>query len=211
MHLSLRNPNVHNDLKLDTYSPTSGYGGADQYWPQLVSPYIQKANGTGQAGQALLSDLSGVFLCPDSTYNAAAAKTFGYGNITSYGISDDLVGWWAPNGVPSTYIGVPIAEVQTPSSAIMLTETYDWVDGGQLPGTALALSYFDSRGGIDGAVETLAGRHNAAYQKTSVTKSADPNSINNVAFCDGHVKAMHLSQLTTSGQYWSISGNDMWP
>jgi prepilin-type N-terminal cleavage/methylation domain-containing protein len=23
------------------YSPTSGYGGADQYWPQLVSPYIR--------------------------------------------------------------------------------------------------------------------------------------------------------------------------
>src|SRR5690349_6678304 len=51
------------------YDPNTGnYNAPSEYWPQLVSPYIQKANGQGAdtgygEKQALITDLSGVFLC----------------------------------------------------------------------------------------------------------------------------------------------------
>jgi prepilin-type N-terminal cleavage/methylation domain-containing protein len=193
-----------------TYTPSTGvFSGADQYWPQLVSPYIQKANGSLTGGQAAVSDLSGVFLCPDSP-NVKSAETGPtvVGNITSYGYSDDICNTWEPGGYPTTYVSVALAQVQAPANSVMIVET--WA-GSQLPGSAQALSYFDQRGGVNGAVYSVAGRHSAAYQRTSYTQAADPHSLTNVGFNDGHVKAMHSSELTTSGQYWSIGGNNMWP
>jgi prepilin-type N-terminal cleavage/methylation domain-containing protein/prepilin-type processing-associated H-X9-DG protein len=190
-------------------SPAATYGGSNQYWPQLVTPYIQKVKGSGTSGQALIRDLQGVFICPDANYDEAAAAAQTLGTISSYGISDDIVDWYAPPGVRNSYEPRAMADVKNPSSALLIAESYDFNTPGKLPGSALLYSYFDIAPGstTNGAVYSIDGRHSASYRKKSVSQAADPQSINNVVFCDGHVKGMKTSELTTKGDYWSISGN----
>ena len=189
-------------------------GGSGQYWPGIVSPYIQQANGTGSGGQATLKDLSQVFICPDSTYDPVAAATAAcgsLGNLSAYGLSDDLENQYCPPGVTNTYIPVTLSQVVTPANALMMVETYDTVCNGKEPGSSYSLSYFDTRGGVNGAIYNLVGRHSSSYTKTSVTQAPDPNSLTMTTFCDGHVKALHTGDLTTKGDYWSISGTGLWP
>ncbi|HLI47193.1 MAG TPA: prepilin-type N-terminal cleavage/methylation domain-containing protein [Chthonomonas sp.] len=197
------------------YDPTTGnYTSPQQYWPQLISPYIQKANGSGKLGQALPQDLSGVYRCPDAPYDPVAAAKFGYGNFSSYGISDDIVNWWEPDPVPTTYIPVGLAAIVAPANTLELVETYDWFLNGKEPGAALALSYFDNYwpgDHPDAANYTTDGRHNAAYRKTDVSIAPDPKSNNTVVFCDGHVKSIRTGDVTQKGDLWSISNNDQWP
>ena len=48
------------------YNPgTATYTGNQQYWPQTVSDYIQKAGTSLANNQAAAKDLSQVFICPD--------------------------------------------------------------------------------------------------------------------------------------------------
>jgi prepilin-type N-terminal cleavage/methylation domain-containing protein len=186
--------------------------GSGQYWPGLVSPYIQRANGTGAGGEATLKDLSGVFICPDATYDPVAAAACGStGNLTAYGLSDDIVNWYAPHGVPTLFVSVTLSQVATPANALMMVETYDTVCNGKEPGSSYSLSYFDTRGGVNGAIYNLVGRHGSSYTKTSVTQAPDPNSTTMTVFCDGHVKAVHTGDLTSKGDMWSISGTGQWP
>ena len=186
--------------------------GSGQYWPGLVSPYIQKANGTGVGGQDTLANLSQVFICPDSTYDPVGAAACGsYGNLTAYGLSDDIVNWYAPHGVPTLYVSVTLSQIAVPANALMMVETYDTVCNGKEPGASYSLSYFDTRSGVNGAVYSLVGRHSSSYTKTSLTQAPDPNSLTMTTFCDGHVKALRTSDLTTKGDYWSISGTGLWP
>ena len=196
------------------YSSLVSTNGANQYWPGLVTPYIQQANGTGAGGQDTLNNLSQVFICPDSTFDPVAAATAAcgnHGNLTAYGLSDDLVNWYCPPGYPSTYQSVKLPQVVVPANAVMLVETYDTVCNGKEPGSSYSLSYFDSRSGVNGAIYNLVGRHGASYTKTSVTQAPDPNSTTMTVFCDGHVKAIHTGDLTTKGDDWSISGTGLWP
>ena len=199
------------------------YTGNQQYWPQLVSPYIQKAGGSLGGGQAAAKDLSQVFICPDgpaAPQDQTVAGAF-VGNVTSYGISDDIVDWNAPYNVNQSYLPRSLADVAAPSTAAAVVETWDTYHGGVLPGRALALSAFDNYsgcrtlpcgpGGVNGAMGTLPGRHSQSYPKTNKLMPPDPNSFTMVAFCDGHVKAMRTSDMTLTGHYWSIGGNDLWP
>ena len=201
---------------------TKTYGGANQYWPQLVSPYIQKANGSLAGGEAAIKDLSQVFLCPDAPPAPAnQALTVTVGNVTAYGISDDLVNWYEPSGVATTYIPVTLGQIQAPATATAFIETWDTATQGKLPGRALALCPMDNYtgcptlpcapGGVNGAQETLPGRHGQSYIKTTSAMPPDPNSFTVVDFCDGHVKAMHTGDMTKDGTYWSITGNGLWP
>ena len=202
-----------------TATTASYYADPSLYWPQLVSPYIQKANGSLGGRQASMKDLSQTFLCPDAPPPTAIQP---FGNETSYGISDDLVNWWVPDPIPTTYIPVKLADVQAPATSAMLVETW-YVDGNgnQTPGGALAYSPYDDRGRqcptfpcpgkINGAESSVAGRHSASFPKTMLYQAPDPNSFTMVAFNDGHVKAMRTSDMTQSNHYWSIGGNDLWP
>ena len=200
------------------YTPATGYTSPQYYWPQAVAPYIQKASGTGSGSQALITDLSGVFACPNVEIDQAAVKSFGFGNNITYGINDDIVNWWGPPSVPSYQPSAIDAAVQNPSGALMMCETTDWSSGtggstavvGTQPGCALALSYFDYKNGVRGGIATADGRHSAAYRKKtkdSNTKPADPMALNTVIFCDGHVKGIHVGDLQNKPDYWSISGN----
>jgi prepilin-type N-terminal cleavage/methylation domain-containing protein/prepilin-type processing-associated H-X9-DG protein len=199
------------------------YNAPNQYWPQLVSPYIQRANGSGSGGQALATDLSQVFLCPNSDVDVAAVKAFGFGTSVSYGISDSVANWWGPPGISSYIPAATMAEIKQPANLALVLETDDWSSStngtnlvGKMPGSSLALSYFDQKAGggsygtVNGAQVSIAGRHSATTtknQKDPIGKPADPKAITNVAFCDGHVKAMKVGELTTKGDYWSRTGD----
>jgi len=208
-------------------SPTTGatYTSPQEYWPQLVSPYIQKAIGHGAGGtdgtvaQAIDTDLSGIFFDPVKPFVPQTQGT-SYGNIVSWGISDDLVYAYCPsNPTPifSSFIPVAQGAVVAPADTLDFTETWDWLGNG--PGAALALSFFDrgvyipgeTTGWLDGAQQTLDSPYQASYQKTSVYQEPDPSGVNVTSFCDGHTKAMHTGQLTHAGTYWSIGNNDLWP
>jgi prepilin-type N-terminal cleavage/methylation domain-containing protein len=139
-------------------------GSPYQYWPGLVSPYIQKAqNGvTGSGGeQALAQDLSKVFFDPGESFTFPT--TGAYGNVTSWGISDDYVQYIQPYW-SSGYLGpaVNFSAVSSPASVVYFAETWDYLscappyhspaaaDPGY-PGSALALSIFDKNGNGIGA------------------------------------------------------------
>jgi prepilin-type N-terminal cleavage/methylation domain-containing protein/prepilin-type processing-associated H-X9-DG protein len=202
--------------------PAYTYVGPQIYWPQLISTYIQKVNGTGAGGangttqQADAQDLSKVFFDPIEPFKTQAGTTCTYGVVASWGISDDIANWWEPDGVATTYVPVNASQVATPASALIFVETYDWICGQNFPGSTLALSFFDNNATYtlpyngtsnNGATETLQSPYNASYPKTSQSLQPDPKGFNNTAFCDGHVKSINTGMLTHSGQYWSISGN----
>nr|WP_309685171.1 prepilin-type N-terminal cleavage/methylation domain-containing protein [Armatimonas sp.] len=197
------------------YTPSDrSYSAPSQYWPQLISPYIQKAGSSGSGGQALVSDLSQTFFCPSGNKPDAAlqkASCSGLGYASSYGISDHLVNWWMPPGIATTYIPVNMASVGTPAQAAATVETWDWLCGGRLPGAALALSFFDRRSGFIGSIATADGRHSGSYRKAAVGTAPSPTAINNVVFCDGHAKGIQAQKLYADGQLWSLGGNNAWP
>jgi len=208
-----------------TGAPNYYITGEQEYWPQLISPYVQKAQTqtTGSGGQeALAQDLSKIFFDPIEAFTVPTTsdpKNL-YGNIASWGISDDIVNWWCAPGVPASCIPVNNSAIQSPAGALIFTETWDafsWSNDGGVdpgyPGNALALSYFDvwSGGVYNGAQNTLQSPYNASYKKTTLAQEPDPKGQNVTAFVDGHVKSMPTAQLTHSGQYWSIGGNNQWP
>jgi prepilin-type N-terminal cleavage/methylation domain-containing protein len=200
------------------YDPASGtYNPPSWYWPQLVAPYIQRANGSGSGGQATLKDLSKTFLCPDATWNSANTTNSSLGYSTSFGISDDIVDWVCPSGCTQSYKPRGLAQVQAPGNVIMLVETWDWLSANHdQGGAALAESYFDGTQPINGAVKTVDGHHNAAYRKTvfsspAASATADPKALTLVVFCDGHTKAVRTGQVQTDPSLWSLTGNGQWP
>jgi prepilin-type N-terminal cleavage/methylation domain-containing protein/prepilin-type processing-associated H-X9-DG protein len=211
---------------------TSGYcsGPPGQYWPQLLSTYISKAQGTGGPGhdQALAQNLSGVFFDPIETVYQEPSN--GYGNETSWGISDDFINWYGPHTVTATLLPATFSQVSAPSSNVYFVETWGGFLNSNYPGEAEALSVFDlnnytytpssATGALPGAVTIASGYvgtpgcancwngahkttlapYNSAYQKTTNHQLADPAGMNNVGFADGHVKTIHVSALTTGAQ-----------
>jgi len=224
-----------------SYNPnnTPQFNGPSQYWPDLLSPYVQKAGSSANNHQALAQDLSKIFFDPIETFVAQPAT--GYGNETSWGISDDFVNWYAPHHVSATYTPANFSAVVGPSNNIYFVETWDWLDGNTYPGSALALSVFDlnqytwtAAAGLPGAVTISAtspatpgcancwngawkstkAPYNSAYQKTTNHQMADQAGVNNVSFADGHAKGLHYGSIVTGApalSYWSISGTNAWP
>jgi prepilin-type N-terminal cleavage/methylation domain-containing protein len=205
---------------------TNSYTTPQNYWPQLLSPYISKVNGTGIGGangttqQADAQDLSKIFFDPIEPFKSQAGdKACTVGNVASWGISDDIENWWCPNGVASTFLPVSQGAVVAPANCLVLTESFDWLCDPGYPGSALVLSYFDDNsnyknpynGSNNGAKQTLDSPYQATYKKTAFNQEPDPQGLNNTAMCDGHLKTLHTSQLTHDGSFWSISGNGQWP
>lgn len=178
----------------DQYVPYFSYlnpktyatGAPSEYWPGLLSTYVQKSQmgTTGAGGQQILAqDLSKIFF--DPIENFTFPSTGAYGNIASWGISDDIVNWWEPAAVSTTYLPVNGSSVSAPANALIFVETWDWLNSYTTnpgyPGSALALSIFDNNGvqpynpnythdgqpaPRNGAVETVQSPHNARYQVT---------------------------------------------
>ena len=220
---SIMYSNDYDDMFVPYFSYYSGppnysFGGPQEYWPGLISTYVQKTQtnaDSGGAQQILAQDLSKIFFDPIETLTFPS--TGGYGNIASWGISDDIVNWWAPPGVAATYIPANGSQVQAPADALIFTETFDWLntfcgpDSGY-PGSALALSFLDGpnylcAGSLTNAAEvTLQSPYQASYKKTSDSTEPDPKGQNVTGFIDGHVKSLPTAQLTHQGNHWSITG-----
>ncbi len=206
---------VHNDVGVITF------GAPYEYWPQLVSAYIQPVTGTGTHGEALITDLPGIFVCPDTTPNRNGQLACGgLGNVSSYGVSDDIVNWRTPSAALRTFLPIAQPAVSTPSGTVLITETFDWLCNGSEPGAGLALSNLEGptggpvAGQETGAAATLAGRHNARWVKNQISdllRLPDPKSRNMTLFCDGHVAAVVTSSLLSDTNYWSISDTGKWP
>jgi prepilin-type N-terminal cleavage/methylation domain-containing protein len=202
------------------YDKVLGYTSPQKYWPETISPYIQKAS--NQAGQALIQNLSGVFIDP---IKGAAATTSGTtvttGNITSWGISDDIVDWVCPSDCSQSYFPRSASVVVAPAEALVFTETWDVYSAAHnLPGIALAYSFFDSNNSAgtapsangNGAQRYLDSPHNASYKRTALNKNEpDPKGQNVTIFADGHAKSMITGTLTRQGKYWSLGNNNQWP
>ncbi len=197
------------------------FGEPYMYWPQLVSVYIQPVTGNGSHGEALITDLPSVFVCPDTSPDRNGQLACGgHGNVSSYGVSDDIVNWRTPSSAFRTFLAATTAAVDAPSGTLLITETTDWLCNGHEPGAALALSNLEGASGgplsgdVNGAAATLAGRHNAQWVKSGLTdllKLPDPKSRNMTLFCDGHAAALLTGSLITDSRYWSIGGNGKWP
>lgn len=198
------------------YEPvTKTYTSPQKYWPELISPYIQKAANT--KGQASLDDISKIFVDPAKPYkNQKGTSLEGFGNVTSWGISDDIVQWYCPNGVASVYFPQSGSVAVSPANSLIFAETWDYYSTNHdLPGCALTRSFFDNNSGaatdINGAMRFLDSPHNASYKKTAILQEADPKGFNATIFCDGHAKAIPTGKLTHSGELWSLGGNNQWP
>jgi prepilin-type N-terminal cleavage/methylation domain-containing protein len=200
--------------------PANSYTSPQYYWPQLLSPYVSKVTGTMTLGQAGSQDLSKIFFDPIETFKSQAGDVnCAYGDVASWGISDDIENWWCPDGINSTFLPVPQGAVVAPANTLVFTESFDWLCDPGYPGSTLVLSYFDDNpnyknpynGGNNGAKQTLNSPYNASYVKTGFNQEPDPNGINNTPMADGHVKSFHTSLLTHDGSMWSIGNNDQWP
>jgi len=174
------------------------YRPVNQYWPQLVSPYVQKAIGNLGNGQATLASLSKVFQCPDQVFPTTPQTL---GNWSSYGFNDSLVNWYAPNGVCESLQGVKLSVIVAPASSVMLCETRN--------ASIYAPNIFDTKSGHNGVWTYVDSRHNAGAIPAGYP--VDPNGLNEVVFNDGHVKAVHWKDLYTDKTLWSISGTGQWP
>lgn len=118
------------------------FSAPEQYWPALLSPYIQKANPSGANGDVLAQDLSKIFF--DPIENFYAQPTVGsYGNETSWGISDDFINWYGPHNVYNTLLPVNFSAVAGPANNAYFVETWGGFLNSNYPGEAEALSVFD--------------------------------------------------------------------
>lgn len=179
--------------------PAYTSGAPYQYWPGLISSYIQKTqstatdpgtglNGAGQP-QILAQNLSKVFFDPiESLTLPAPGSALAVGDISSWGINDDMVQWWGPNGITGNYKGVNSTSIANPSSTVLFAETWDWFQGDWnsqnmdpgFPGSTLVASVFDFNGvdrgvGVynpdrtNGAMETLQGTYGGTIKATCGT------------------------------------------
>lgn len=187
----------------------------DKFWPELVAPYIQT-----QASHDLNS-ASKVFVCPSAPYDAAAITLHKISNTPSYGLSDHWAEYYCPDDCNNgTGAGHSFSEAGAPAGTVLLAETLSNTDV-QFPGFSLALSpidggntaYFyracDSAGRASFSparmFNVLSWRHT---QRKLAWCDVPPSDAHvNVAYADGHVKAVTLAQLSDFKQWAILQGN----
>jgi len=183
------------------------------YWPQTISLYIQAAKVEQGNQQALIQDLSKVFVDPVKGFIKQDPNQWKLGNISSWGYSDDICQWRGPTGFATSYFSINGSQVADAPNCLLLTETWDeYSPTHTLAGSAFASSYFDyASTPLNGAQRFLDSPYAASYKKTSEGQEPDPRGRNVTVFCDGHVKAMVTSSLTHAATFWSASGTGNWP
>lgn len=186
------------DVATGTYNPPQ------KYWPELVGFYGKQKEGRGRFGQAIADDLPPIFFDPGRSFKSQIGDDqCPYGDITSWGISDTIVNWFAPDGVKPSKLPISLDTIASPSSTLMLVETYDFLCNENYPGNSIALSYYDRAG--NGAVISTDAPYGSSYTKTHSAQPADPNGRNVTAFADLHAKATTVSQITSSNALWDVT------
>jgi prepilin-type N-terminal cleavage/methylation domain-containing protein len=182
------------------------------YWPQTISPYVSPPRQKTD-GQALIQDLSPVFVDPVKGTAQQDPSLWSLGNISAWGMSDDIAQWISPPGYEPFKVSINPSEVVEPSSCLLYTETWDFYSPEHnLAGSAFASSFFDQdSAGFSGAVQFLDSPYRSSYKKQSAHQSADPKGLNITLFCDGHAKATLTGKLLSDGTLWSAGNNDLWP
>lgn len=189
------------------------YGSPMSYWPQTLTSYLGVVKITKGTNEELVQDMPRVFVDPKKGYKEQDPVLWPVGNISSWGMSDDIAQWFCAPGVQPTYISVAPSRVVSPSECILFTETWDYYSPNHdLAGSAIAASFFDTFGGGNtGAAIYLDSPYSSSYVKSDASKEPDPKGRNVTLFCDGHAKAVTTGTLTHSGALWSIGNNNAWP
>lgn len=196
--------------------------GTNQYWDELVAPYVQAQNNHN------FNNASKAFICPSAPYDPAKVTAWGYSNVTSYGLSDNWAENWCPSGCANgTEASHSFAEAVSPSSTVLLAETMfispvagfngAEADNGQ-PGYSLAYSPIDGStsgspyakctGANTGSwslarmFNNISWRHSEPKNFACVVPSSAADIVN-VAYSDGHVKGETLGTLSDFRR-WSI-------
>lgn len=189
------------------------YGPPLSYWPQTLTPYLGTVRITPGSNQSLIQDLPKVFVDPVKGFKPQDPAHWPIGNVSSWGISDNIVQWFCPPGVRAAFVPVSAESVANPSECLLLAETWDYYSPSHdLAGSAIAASFFD--GGVgdrNGATVYLDSPHQANYKKADAGTEPDPKGRNVAVFVDGHAKALITGSLTRSGKFWSVGNNEAWP
>ncbi len=101
---------------------THSYEDPLRYWPQQVSLYISPVEGRGTYGQALDDDLPKVFFDPVEPFKSQIGTPYQLGFVASWGVSDDLVEWYAPTGINPSKLPCSQSDVANPAQCIHLTD-----------------------------------------------------------------------------------------
>ena len=191
-----------------------GAGPPDQYWPELISPYVQRQTSHD------FNAASRVFVCPDAPYDASAVSKHLISNSSSYGLSDNWADWYCPDDCNNgTGQARAFSEAPAPAETVLLAETLNNTDT-QFPGASLALTPIDGANtgywyhNCDVASSptfsaarmflNLSWRHQA---RKAAWGDAPPSDARiNVAYADGHVKAETVSRLSEFRRWAVLQG-----
>jgi prepilin-type N-terminal cleavage/methylation domain-containing protein len=190
------------------YDPvTKTYNSPQKYWQELICPYIQPVRGTGWLGQAIADDLPKIFFDPMKRFKSQTNDSFQHGVVSSWGVTDDIVDWFAPTGQTPSKLPIPRSRVADPSGCLHLVETYDWLLGSGYPGSAISLSIFDEGGA--GAQMSLDAPYEG-HARQSVSDPLDPRGGNVCLFCDGHAAVTKAGRLLATPAMWSVGADGKW-
>lgn len=191
------------DRVSDTYTEPQ------KYWQDLISSYISTIRGTGDHGQALAEELPRIFFDPIEPFKDQAPTGFRFGVVSSWGVNNNIVEWFAPDGVIPTKLPAVRSQIASPTSCVHLVETFDWLVQKGFPGSALAVNMFQFGG--RGAMISVDAPHSASFQKKTADQSADPKGVNISVFSDGHVEQVKAGKLLSDTTIWSREGNGIYP
>jgi prepilin-type N-terminal cleavage/methylation domain-containing protein/prepilin-type processing-associated H-X9-DG protein len=196
-----------NDDRCPRYSDDAA---KPSYWPQFISPYVQK-----QASDDF-NTASKVFVCPSAPYDATQVATFGLSSVPSYGLSDDWVDFVCPDDCQqATEVPHAFGDAVAPAQTVLLAETM-YHSNASLPGYALATppidggnSHFiydqcDSAGAPAFSHARMLADLSWRHTEPKTGCAAPPtDAFVNVAYADGHVKSVTTAQLLHFSQ-WSL-------
>jgi len=185
---------------------TVQYEGPQMYWPQLVSPYVQRLGVThGYRGQAIDTDLPRVFFDPIVPLTPQAAGEAG--NICSWGVSDAIVDWVGPKDYIPRRTPAVFSQLADSGQTYLDVETRDYFTPDRYPGDALALapqSYYEY--GINARFST-AGH----YFGSDDFRFLPATGRSLIFFADGHASTRPASRVATRLEGWFRQSADIWP
>lgn len=167
-----------------------------EIWMVLLLPYVgHTSEPTRPMGAFLPEDLPRIFFDPNEPFVRFSdwPGCSQFSTVTSWGISDAIVNFLGTSDSPGRDHVRTLSSFGSPSSTILLAQTYqqEHCMDLELPGHALA-------------VPAWHGLH--GWSASTTVDGIYPGDQNLVAMLDGSVRLMPRAKLTESMQYW----DDAW-